>query len=68
MQLKAVLSKYEDAKKAVGTVGDDDSAAKEILVPLTESVYIPGKVKNPNKILCDVGTGYYIERVSSSLF
>jgi prefoldin alpha subunit len=27
-------------------------------------LYVPGKLKNAGKVLVDVGTGYYIEKVS----
>ena len=37
---------------------------KPILVPLTSSLYVSGKLKNAGKVLVDVGTGYYIEKVS----
>jgi prefoldin alpha subunit len=36
---------------------------KPILVPLTSSLYVSGKLKNAGKVLVDVGTGYYIEKV-----
>ena len=35
---------------------------KEVLVPLTGSMYVPGKLSNPEKVLVDVGTGYYVEK------
>lgn len=31
-------------------------------VPLTQSLYVPGKVVEPDKMLVDVGTGYYVEK------
>ena len=36
---------------------------KPILVPLTSSLYVSGKLKNAGKVLVDIGTGYYIEKV-----
>jgi len=39
------------------------AVGKSILVPLTSSLYVPGKLKNAGKVLVDVGTGYYIEKV-----
>jgi prefoldin alpha subunit len=38
----------------------------EILVPITSSLYIPGKISS-QKVLVDVGTGYYIETVINKL-
>ena len=41
-----------------------ETKGKEILVPLTSCMYVPGTVANSEKLLIEVGTGYYIERVS----
>ncbi|RWW04490.1 hypothetical protein GW17_00032280 [Ensete ventricosum] len=34
---------------------------KELLVPLTASLYVPGTLDDSEKVLVDVGTGYFIE-------
>jgi prefoldin alpha subunit len=34
----------------------------EILVPLTGSLYVPGKLINNEKVLIDIGTGYYAQK------
>lgn len=34
----------------------------EILVPLTQSLYVPGNTSEADKVLIDVGTGYYVEK------
>ena len=39
---------------------------KEILVPLTGSMYVPGKFSDPEKVIVDIGTGYYIEKDTDS--
>lgn len=31
-------------------------------VPLTQSLYVPGNVVEADKMLVDVGTGYYVEK------
>ena len=31
-------------------------------MPLTGSMYVPGKLKDPEKVIVDVGTGYYVEK------
>ncbi len=38
------------------------NAGSEILVPLTSSVYVPGKLKSPDDLLVDVGTGFYVKK------
>ena len=37
-------------------------ANKEILVPLTGSLYVPGKLLSSQKVLIDIGTGYYVNK------
>ncbi|CDK30009.1 unnamed protein product [Kuraishia capsulata CBS 1993] len=39
-----------------------DSKGQQMLVPLTSSLYVPGKVKEDKKFLVDVGTGYFVEK------
>lgn len=34
---------------------------KKMLVPLTASLYVPGTLDDADKVLVDVGTGYFIE-------
>ena len=36
---------------------------KNVLVPLTSSLYLPGKLDNTEKFLVNVGTGYFVEKV-----
>lgn len=36
---------------------------KTILVPLTNSLYVPGRLSNPDSVIVDVGTGYYVKKV-----
>jgi hypothetical protein len=47
----------------------DKASAKEndekpILVPLTSSLYVPGKMADIDTYMVDVGTGYFVEKVS----
>lgn len=34
----------------------------EILVPLTGSMYVTGKLADTNNVIIDIGTGYYAEK------
>ena len=36
-------------------------------MPLTNSLYVPGKLSDPDHVIVDVGTGYYIRKVRSSI-
>jgi prefoldin alpha subunit len=65
MDTTAATTSGEDSAASAGTTGD-------VFVPLTESVYIPGKLalssakddaNNSNKdLLVELGTGYFIEQ------
>ena len=37
-----------------------------ILVPLNGSLYAPGSIANPEKVIVELGTGYFCEKVSTS--
>jgi len=36
---------------------------KTVLVPLTSSLYVPGKLRDVENVIVDVGTGYYVQKV-----
>ncbi|KAF5749860.1 hypothetical protein HS088_TW03G00186 [Tripterygium wilfordii] len=35
---------------------------KKMLVPLTASLYVPGTLEDDEKVLVDIGTGYFVEK------
>ena len=39
---------------------------KVSLLPLTASLYVPGRIVDTDKVIVDVGTGYYVEKVRCS--
>ncbi|KAL1973606.1 hypothetical protein VTN31DRAFT_6241 [Thermomyces dupontii] len=53
-------TKGEGESKESGRSGDDGT----ILVPLTSSLYVRGKLADRNKVIVDVGTGYYVEKTA----
>ncbi|KAG5192951.1 Prefoldin subunit-domain-containing protein [Tribonema minus] len=59
--LRDGLARYQEAKSAVEAMGRK-AEGREILVPLTQSLYVPGKVIEGDKFLVDIGTGYYAEK------
>lgn len=60
-QLKAAQHRFRTCIEAVDSI-DPSNEDKETLVPLTSSLYVPGKLSDLNKVIVDVGTGYYVEK------
>ncbi|GLB42852.1 putative prefoldin subunit [Lyophyllum shimeji] len=60
-QLKQAQAKFKACIENVGDV-KPQNIAKTILVPLTNSLYVPGKLSDPEHVIVDVGTGYYVEK------
>lgn len=58
---KSAQNRFSESLNVVSKPSQTDEG-KEVLVPLTGSVYVPGKLTNPQKVLIDVGTGYYLEK------
>eukprot|EP01120_Amphizonella_sp_Union-15-10_P012189 TRINITY_DN5376_c0_g2_i3.p1 TRINITY_DN5376_c0_g2~~TRINITY_DN5376_c0_g2_i3.p1 ORF type:complete len:153 (+),score=25.57 TRINITY_DN5376_c0_g2_i3:108-566(+) len=62
-QLKMVENKYVEGKECLESIFFDSSVAdKELMVPMTSSLYVPGKLADTKRVLVDIGTGYYIEQ------
>ncbi|KAG8452680.1 hypothetical protein GDO86_004462 [Hymenochirus boettgeri] len=60
-QLKVVQTKYVEAKDCLNALNKGNEG-KELLVPLTSSMYVPGTLNDVSSVLIDVGTGYYVEK------
>uniref|UniRef100_A0A8C5MFC5 Prefoldin subunit 5 n=1 Tax=Leptobrachium leishanense TaxID=445787 RepID=A0A8C5MFC5_9ANUR len=60
-QLKVVQTKYVEAKDSLNVL-NKSNAGKDVLVPLTSSMYMPGTLNDVSNVLIDVGTGYYVEK------
>lgn len=43
---------------------DETPLDKTLLVPLTSSLYVPGKLASTSHVLVDVGTGFYVEKTT----
>ena len=61
---KQIQQRYNESRECLEKM-DDNSENKELLVPITSSMYVPGKLVDTNKVLLDIGTGYYAERTRS---
>ena len=54
--LKHAQTKFQDSGDSLGKLTPENKD-KEILVPLTGSMYVPGQLSNSEKVLVDIGTG-----------
>ena len=53
--------KFRDSLDNLEDVSSENHK-KEILVPMTTSMYVPGVIDCERSVIVDVGTGYYIEK------
>ncbi|KAF8628173.1 hypothetical protein AX15_004054 [Amanita polypyramis BW_CC] len=60
-QLKQVQAKFKACIKNVEEIKPQNKD-KTILVPLTNSLYVPGKLCDVDHVMVDVGTGYYVRK------
>ncbi|KAG2198001.1 hypothetical protein INT47_004968 [Mucor saturninus] len=67
-KLKNVQSRFTDCAESVDALkvekADDKTILFHIIVVLNPLLYlyVPGKLSNVNKVIVDVGTGYYVEK------
>ena len=59
--LKLAQNKFQSSGECLEKV-TPESEGKSILVPLTGSMYVPGKLANTKHVIIDIGTGYYAEQ------
>ncbi|KAF9557542.1 Prefoldin alpha subunit [Agrocybe pediades] len=60
-QLKQAQAKFKACLENVQEVKPQNKG-KTILVPLTNSLYVPGKLSDTEHVIVDVGTGYYVKK------
>ncbi|KAJ6119834.1 hypothetical protein N7523_004114 [Penicillium sp. IBT 18751x] len=66
-KLRAAQSRFRDCVRSIndGVVGSKAKGTEgrsEVLVPLTSSLYVKGRLTDREKVLVDVGTGFYVEK------
>ncbi|KAJ9105799.1 hypothetical protein QFC19_003366 [Naganishia cerealis] len=60
-QLKQAQTKYRSCMLDIEEV-KPEAAGNTLLVPLTSSLYVPGKISDPAHVVIDIGTGYYVKK------
>ncbi|KAK6542158.1 subunit of tubulin prefoldin [Orbilia ellipsospora] len=63
-KLRSAQSRFKECVKAIKNGVNPEMEGKTILIPLTQSLYVPGKLEDTNTVLVDVGTGYYVEKTT----
>ncbi|CAI7637392.1 hypothetical protein N7527_008491 [Penicillium freii] len=68
-KLRAAQAKFRDCVRSIndGVTGNEKKGTDgrdEILVPLTSSLYVKGRLTDREKVLVDVGTGFYVEKTA----
>lgn len=51
---------FEQAGETIAAL-EKSNEGQEVLLPLTQSLYVTGKLADTQKVVVDVGTGYYVE-------
>ncbi|KAH9992542.1 Prefoldin-domain-containing protein [Russula compacta] len=60
-QLKQAQAKFRSCIESAKEVKPENKD-KTILVPLTSSLYVPGKLRDMENVIIEVGTGYYVQK------
>ncbi|PMD22932.1 Prefoldin alpha subunit [Hyaloscypha hepaticicola] len=61
-QLRAAQAKFRECLRSIASGVSSKVEGKPILVPLTTSLYVPGTLADPENVIVDVGTGFYVEK------
>uniref|UniRef100_A0A1B6F4P2 Prefoldin subunit 5 n=1 Tax=Cuerna arida TaxID=1464854 RepID=A0A1B6F4P2_9HEMI len=59
--LKIAMNKFLDSKESLEKILPEWKS-KEIMLPLTSSVYTPARINDIGNVLLDIGTGYFIQK------
>ncbi|CAK7231502.1 subunit of tubulin prefoldin [Sporothrix bragantina] len=63
-QLMAAQNKFKECLRCVQ--GKPREAGNKVLVPLTNTLYVGGVLSDPDHVIVDVGTGFYVEKDTKS--
>lgn len=59
--LQALAQKFEYSKVIIAEMIKDENKDAEMLMQVTNYLYVPGKIESHKKFLIEIGTGYYAE-------
>ena len=55
------VRKFQESKEVLGYL-QNYGKDKEVMVPLTSSLYVPGVMEDTENVLVEVGASYFIEQ------
>ncbi|KAG1678003.1 hypothetical protein FOA52_000798 [Chlamydomonas sp. UWO 241] len=59
-QLSIAASKFQESAVSVAQLAEAKEG-HQLLLPLTQSLYVNGKIGATDKVMIDIGTGYFVE-------
>lgn len=62
--LQTAQAKLKDCITSIDNLELESTLDKEILVPLTSSLYLPGTIAKKDEYLVDIGTGYFVQKLA----
>lgn len=63
--LQALQTAQSRLKECIASVeGMEKTEDDDLLVPLTSSLYLPGKISKKDEFLVDIGTGYFVSKLA----
>lgn len=60
-QLVGAVRKFKESQGVLAYM-EERAHAKEVMVPLTSSLYVPGRMDDNKNVLIEAGAGYFIEK------
>ncbi|NXK57215.1 PFD5 protein, partial [Chauna torquata] len=63
-QLKVVQTKYVEAKDCLNVLNKSNEGKWDPRGSAGADMYVPGKLSDVERVLIDVGTGYYVEKTA----
>ena len=59
--LRALEQRFEYSKVLIKQLSEKADENNEVMIPLTTSLFVPGRLKDKKKFLVEIGTGYFAE-------
>ncbi|AET41441.1 Gim5p Ecym_8153 [Eremothecium cymbalariae DBVPG len=62
--LSMARNKFKECITNIQVVSQPSNKTASLLVPLSGSLYVPGKVIDNDNFMVDIGTGYYVDKTA----